>query len=344
MANPVRAAAAAARARILAARPPANPVVRARPQAIVVGDLPLANPVVRAAIPVVGARPLANAVVRAAIPVVGARPLANPVVVPVANPVVVPLANPVAVANPVVVPNALPALNENRVDIAILRQNNTFPVLDIFNKFSKQHVMDANQNIDTCRNAITQFITTLAGVNSYSRDNLVRDFNIRDTAPAHQDMGVASDRNCIICRIQLFTNRIKGIRSDNNELFCEQCFQNNIILKPLEEIAFSQIPRPRQPFTPIYHPLNGADSNFSGPFAYNLALNQELSRTLTLYQGGNNDIELLASIIGSNASMAFRYPAGITVPPNKDTTPLAQLVYRLFYNATIETAQILSQR
>ena len=340
--NQVRAAAAAARARIAAARPPANPAVAARPPA---------NPVAAArppANPVAAARPPANPVA------VAARPPANPVAV-AANPVAVaarPPANPVAAAaRPVaaaaaiaVAPGLLPNMNATVVDIALIRDNNTFEVLAIFNKFSRQKVIEANRNIDECRAAITLFQTQLAGIFDYTRENLVRVFNIQDATPAHPDMGVVSDRNCIICRIELFANGIKGIRSDNNELFCEQCFQNNIILKPLEQTAFSEIVIPRPVFTAIYHPSNGPDSNFSAPFGYNLALNQELYRTLTFYKLQNNDIQLIASIIGANASMAFRYPDGVTVRPNREITSLAEQVYTLFYNATIEIAQLLSQR
>jgi hypothetical protein len=319
----VRAAAAAARARIAAARPPANPVAAV---------LPPPNPVAVArppANPVAAARPPAN-------PVVAARPPANPVVA--ARPVAA------AAAANAVAPGFLPNMNATVVDIALIRNNNTFEVLAIFNKFSRQKVIEANRNIDECRAAITLFQTQLAGIFDYTRENLVRVFNIQDATPTHPDMGVVSDRNCIICRIELFANGIKGIRSDNNELFCEQCFQNNIILKPLEQTAFSEIVIPRPGFTPIYHPSNGPDSNFSAPFGYNLALNQELYRTLTFYKLQNNDIQLIASIIGANASMAFRYPDGVTVRPNREITSLAEQVYTLFYNATIEIAQLLSQR
>jgi len=353
----VRAAAAAARARIAAARHPANPVdAAANPVAVAVAARPVdaaANPVAAVrplANPVAAVRPLANpvaAVLPPANPVAAVRPPANPVaaVLPPPNPVAVAVAaRPVAAAANAVAPVLLPEMNATVVDINLIRDNNTFEVLPIFNKFSKQKVMEANRNIDECRAAIALFQTQLGQLVDYTRENLVRVFNIQDAAPEHPDMGVASDRNCTICRIELFANGIKGIRSDNNELFCEQCFQNNIILKPLEQTAFSQAVIPRPIFTPIYHPANGPDSNFSAPFVYNLALNQELSRTLTLYQAQNNHIQLIASIIGANASMAFRYPDGVTVRPNPEITPIAELVYILFYNATIEIAQLLSQR
>jgi hypothetical protein len=318
---------------VLARYPPEAPVI---PQAAVAAARPV-NPqaAVAAAAPVnhQAARPVNHQAARPVIP-----QAAVPAVIPqAAVPAVIPQAAVPAVNPPV-------ELNATVVDIVLIRNNNTFEVLNIFNKFSKQTVMEANRNIDACRAAIALFQTQLARIFDYTRENLVTQFNIRDAVANHVEMGVLSQTNCIICRIPLFTHGIKCIRSDNNELFCEQCFQNNIFLKPIEQIAFSEAVIARPNFIPVYHRLDGTDSPFSAPFEFKLALNQDLLTTFGFYRQPNNDIALIASIIAANASMAIRYTNGVTVPPNVETTSLAKNVYTLFYNATIEIAQILSQR